>query len=191
MTLEGKDVLSTVDMKKEEIVEVLQVSTKMEEIVKKDRVSTLLQDKVVAVLFLEPSTRTRLSFEAAVKRLGAKAVTVSDAKTSSGAKGETLADMAKTVAGYVDCIVVRQPAIGGAEVMADAGLDDILIPYNLVGASKLRRAVDLARRVKLTLTCDSVETAEGLSQAFESAGLSAALLVECDTGAARCGVQVR
>ena len=120
MTLEGKDVLSTVDMKKEEIVEILQVSTKMEEIVKKEHVSTLLQDKVVAVLFLEPSTRTRLSFETAVKRLGAKAVTVSDAKTSSGAKGETLADMAKTVAGYVDCIVVRQPTIGGAEVMADA-----------------------------------------------------------------------
>ncbi len=120
MILEGKDVLSTVDMKKEEIVEILQVSTKMEEIVKKEHVSTLLQDKVVAVLFLEPSTRTRLSFETAVKRLGAKAVTVSDVKTSSGAKGETLADMAKTVAGYVDCIVVRQPMIGGAEVMAGA-----------------------------------------------------------------------
>ncbi len=79
--------------------------------------------------------------------------------------------------------------LGEAEVMADAGLDDILIPYNLVGASKLRRAVDLARRVTLTLTCDSIDTAEGLSAAFDAAGLSVALLVECDTGAARCGVQ--
>ena len=79
--------------------------------------------------------------------------------------------------------------LGEAEVMADAGLDDILIPYNLVGAAKLRRAVDLARRVALTLTCDSAETAEGLSAAFHEAGLSVSLLVECDTGAARCGVQ--
>jgi aspartate carbamoyltransferase len=119
MTFKGKDILSTVEMKKDEIVEILEISAKMEEIVKHERVSTLLQDKIVAVLFLEPSTRTRLSFETAVKRLGAKTITVSDVKTSSGAKGETLADMAMTVEGYVDCIVVRQPMIGGAQVMAD------------------------------------------------------------------------
>ena len=120
MTFAGKDILTTVGMKKNELVEVLGISAKMEGIVKNERVSTLLQDKVVAVLFLEPSTRTRLSFETAVKRLGAKGITVSDAKTSSGTKGETLADMAKTVEGYVDCIVVRQPTVGGAKVMADA-----------------------------------------------------------------------
>jgi aspartate carbamoyltransferase catalytic subunit len=120
MTFAGKDILTTVGMKKSELVEVLGVSAKMEGIARNERVSTLLQDKIVAVLFLEPSTRTRLSFETAVKRLGAKAITVSDAKTSSGAKGETLADMAKTVEGYVDCIVVRQPTVGGAQVIADA-----------------------------------------------------------------------
>ncbi len=120
MTFAGKDILTTVGMKKNEIIEVLGVSAKMEGIVRNERVSTLLQDKVVAVLFLEPSTRTRLSFETAVKRLGAKTITVSDAKTSSGAKGETLTDMAKTVEGYVDCIIVRQPTVGGAQIMADA-----------------------------------------------------------------------
>ncbi|MBN1833588.1 MAG: aspartate carbamoyltransferase [Deltaproteobacteria bacterium] len=120
MTFAGKDILTTVGMKKNELIEVLGISAKMEGIVRNERVSTLLQDKVVAVLFLEPSTRTRLSFETAVKRLGAKAITVSDAKTSSGAKGETLADMAKTVEGYVDCIVVRQPTVGGAQIIADA-----------------------------------------------------------------------
>jgi aspartate carbamoyltransferase len=120
MTFTGKDILTTVGMKKSELLEVLEVSARMEEIVKNERVSTLLQDKVVAVLFLEPSTRTRLSFETAVNRLGARAITVSDAKTSSGAKGETLADMARTVEGYVDCIVVRQPTVGGAQIIADA-----------------------------------------------------------------------
>jgi len=120
MTFAGKDILTTVGMKKSELLEVLEMSARMEEIVKNERVSTLLQDKVVAVLFLEPSTRTRLSFETAVNRLGARAITVSDAKTSSGAKGETLADMARTVEGYVDCIVVRQPTVGGAQIIADA-----------------------------------------------------------------------
>ena len=60
--------------------------------------------------------------------------------------------------------------LGEAEVMADAGLADILIPYNLVGPHKLRRAVDLAGRVTLTLTCDSTQTAEGLSAAFDATG---------------------
>ena len=120
MNFEGKDILSTENMSKEEIREILRVSAGMEELCKTRHVSDLLADKVVAVLFLEPSTRTRLSFETAVKRLGAKAITVADAKTSSTAKGETLADTALTVEGYVDCIVVRQPQIGGAKVMADA-----------------------------------------------------------------------
>ncbi len=79
--------------------------------------------------------------------------------------------------------------LGEAEVMADAGLDDMLIPYNLVGTAKLRRAVELARRVTLSLTCDSADCADGLSAAFDAAGLTVAMLVECDTGAARCGVQ--
>jgi aspartate carbamoyltransferase catalytic subunit len=92
----------------------------MEEMCRTRHVSDLLADKVVAVLFLEPSTRTRLSFETAINRLGARTITVSDAKSSSTAKGETLADTARTVEGYVDCIVVRQPQIGGAKVMADA-----------------------------------------------------------------------
>ncbi len=79
--------------------------------------------------------------------------------------------------------------LGEAEVMADAGIDDIFLPYNLVGDRKLRHAVALARRVTLSLSCDSAVVAEGLSAAFTDAGETVALLVECDTGAARCGVQ--
>ena len=120
MSFEGRDILSTEDMTKEEILEIMKVSAKMEDLVQTKHVSDLLADKVVAVIFLEPSTRTRLSFETAVKRLGAKSITVADAKSSSAAKGESLADTARTVEGYVDCIVVRQPQIGGAKVMADA-----------------------------------------------------------------------
>ncbi len=120
MNFKGRDILTTEDFTKEEILEIMKVSGEMEALKKEKGVSDLLADKVIAVLFMEPSTRTRLSFEAAVQNLGARSIGVSDPKTSSAAKGETLVDMAKTVAGYVDAIIIRQPQTGGAKEMADA-----------------------------------------------------------------------
>jgi D-serine deaminase-like pyridoxal phosphate-dependent protein len=78
--------------------------------------------------------------------------------------------------------------LGEAEVMADGGIQDIFVPYNIVGRAKLERAVALAKRVRLALGCDSLEVAEGLSQAFAAAGLEIEVRVECDTGLRRCGV---
>ena len=78
--------------------------------------------------------------------------------------------------------------LGEAEVMADAGLTDILLTYNLIGPAKLDRLVALARRTDLKVVADSREVVEGLSQALSRAGLTLPVLVECDTGAARCGV---
>jgi aspartate carbamoyltransferase len=92
----------------------------MEKLVRTKRIAPLLADRLVAVIFLEPSTRTRLSFETAIHRLGARAVVVADPKSSSAAKGESLTDTARTVEGYVDCIVLRQPQTGGAKLVADA-----------------------------------------------------------------------
>lgn len=120
MSFKGRDILTTETLSKDDILEIMNVSARMEELVQKERVGSLLSDKLVAVLFLEPSTRTRLSFVTAVHRLGAKPVIVADAKSSSQSKGETLEDTARTVEGYVDAIVVRQPQIGGAQRMADA-----------------------------------------------------------------------
>lgn len=79
--------------------------------------------------------------------------------------------------------------IGEAEVMADAGLDDIFIPYNILGAAKLERLAALARRVRLSVTADSEAVVRGLSAAMAAAGLELPVLVECDTGLGRCGVQ--
>ncbi|UCF97987.1 MAG: aspartate carbamoyltransferase [Spirochaetaceae bacterium] len=120
MSFKGRDILSTEDLSKDDLLEIMKVTAKMEELVRKEHVSDLLSDKVVAIIFLEPSTRTRLSFETAVRRLGARSISVADAKSSSASKGESLADMARTVEGYVDCIVVRQPQTGGAKIIADA-----------------------------------------------------------------------
>jgi D-serine deaminase-like pyridoxal phosphate-dependent protein len=79
--------------------------------------------------------------------------------------------------------------VSEAEVMADAGFDDIFLPYNILGESKLRRLMALATRIKLSVTADSAVTVRGLSKAAEEAGLTLPVLIECDTGAHRCGVQ--
>lgn len=79
--------------------------------------------------------------------------------------------------------------LGEAEVMADAGLDDILLTFNLMGTAKLKRLVALARRVRMSVVVDSEYTARGLDAAMAEAGLRLDVLVECDTGGQRCGVQ--
>jgi D-serine deaminase-like pyridoxal phosphate-dependent protein len=76
-----------------------------------------------------------------------------------------------------------------AEAMADAGFTDIFLPYNMLGARRLERLTALAARITLTLTTDSAVVARGLSQAAQAAGLTLDVLVECDTGGHRCGVQ--
>ncbi len=79
--------------------------------------------------------------------------------------------------------------IGEADVMAEAGLADIFLPYNIVGRDKLLRLRGLAGRTRLSVTADSRATVEGYSTAFAEASDRLTVLVECDTGAGRCGVQ--
>jgi aspartate carbamoyltransferase catalytic subunit len=73
----------------------------------------------MASLFYEPSTRTRLSFESAMKRLGGEVITVSEAGTSSFSKGETLEDNSIITSMYSDIIVMRHPQIGSVKKSAD------------------------------------------------------------------------
>src|SRR5215208_365971 len=79
--------------------------------------------------------------------------------------------------------------VSEAEVMAAAGFDDIFLPYNIIGESKLKRLMALASRIKLSVTADSAFTTRGLSNAAMLADLNLTVLIECDTGAGRCGVQ--
>ena len=79
--------------------------------------------------------------------------------------------------------------VSEAEVMADAGFTDIFIPYNIIGVSKLSRLMALAARINISVTADSAFTLRGLSNAAGQAGLTLIVLIECDTGAQRCGVQ--
>jgi len=79
--------------------------------------------------------------------------------------------------------------IGEAEVMVEAGITDILLPYNILGAPKLKRLLALARRAAIKVTADSPTTIDGYSRTFSRSGLTLPVLVECDTGGGRVGVQ--
>jgi D-serine deaminase-like pyridoxal phosphate-dependent protein len=79
--------------------------------------------------------------------------------------------------------------LGEAEAMVDAGLDDILIPYNIVGKPKLQRLTQLVKRAKMTVALDSAETAAGISEQANAEGVTVRVLIEMDIGSRRCGVQ--
>lgn len=79
--------------------------------------------------------------------------------------------------------------LGEAEVFADAGIREIFLPYNIIGPAKLARLKALHERVHITVTADSAETVDGLSRTFAGSTTPLTVLVECDTGMGRCGVQ--
>jgi D-serine deaminase-like pyridoxal phosphate-dependent protein len=79
--------------------------------------------------------------------------------------------------------------LGEAEVMAQAGIGDIMLTYNIMGKPKLERLTHLARRIKLSVAVDSEYTVKGLSDACANAGVGIAILVEFESGKERCGVQ--
>ena len=107
--------VSNEDYTNEEILEVLQSASEFE----KNPNQRLLEGKVVASLFFEPSTRTRLSFETAINRLGGRIVGFSDSSSSSVTKGETLKDTIKMVDNYCDLIVMRHPIEGAARYASE------------------------------------------------------------------------
>lgn len=109
-----KNLISIQDFSKEEILHILDVASEFEG----NREQDFLKGKVVACLFFEPSTRTRLSFEAAVNRLGARVIGFPDNRNTSQTKGETLEDTIRIVSNYVDMIVMRHPMAGAADIAA-------------------------------------------------------------------------
>jgi len=110
----SKNLISVQDLSREEILHILDVAREFEE----NREQNFLSGKVVACLFFEPSTRTRLSFEAAVNRLGARVIGFPDNRNTSQTKGETLEDTIRIVSNYVDMIVMRHPMAGAADIAA-------------------------------------------------------------------------
>ena len=110
-----KSLVSIVDYSKEDILRLIEVA----EIFEKDPNRRLLEGKVCATLFFEPSTRTRLSFETAVNRMGGRIIGFSDAATTSSSKGETLKDTIMMVSNYADLIIMRHHLEGAARYASE------------------------------------------------------------------------
>lgn len=110
-----KDLISITDYSKEEYLKIMELAAGFEA----NPNQNLLDGKVVATLFFEPSTRTRLSFETAISRLGGRIVGFADPGSSSATKGETLHDTIKMVSNYADLIVMRHPLEGAARYAAE------------------------------------------------------------------------
>ncbi len=113
--MKNKSLISIHDITREQYDQVLDLAEKFEKNPKQD----VLNQWVVATLFFEPSTRTRLSFESAANQLGARVIGFSDASTSSVKKGETLKDTILTVSNYSDIIVMRHPKEGSARYASE------------------------------------------------------------------------
>lgn len=122
MDFKNRDVISIRDFDKSDLLYVLKAARKMES--RPD--SDLMKGKVMASLFFEPSTRTRLSFESAMNQLGGKVVGFSDPSGTSLKKGETLWDTIKMAERYSDVIVMRHPMDGAARLAAEAASIPIL-----------------------------------------------------------------
>ena len=117
MCLANRSLITIDNLSNGEMEALFSVADKMSESIGEQ--SRACQGKIMASLFFEPSTRTRLSFETAMHRLGGNVISAVDVRETSLAKGESIADMARVVGDYADIIVIRHPWEGAAQVVAD------------------------------------------------------------------------
>ncbi len=142
--LAGRDIITIDDLSKDEIQLILNQAARFEELRQRRRKFDLLNGHVLATLFYEPSTRTRLSFETAMHRLGGDVISVAEAaKSSSAAKGETLADAARVISGYADVIVQRHPAVGSAQEAAAGATVPLINAGDGMGEHPTQALLDL------------------------------------------------
>lgn len=116
VSLKNRDIISIRDFTKEEILYILDLSKEMES----QRHPDLLKGKVLASLFFEPSTRTRMSFESAMKLMGGEVISFAEPGATSIVKGESLRDAVKIIEGYSSAIVIRHFLEGAPRLAADA-----------------------------------------------------------------------
>ena len=123
---EGRDIINAYDFNNQELCHIMDTAMIYEKRVKSGEAIKDLEGMLVATLFFEPSTRTRLSFQAAINRVGASCIDLGNASVSSQAKGETWQDTIRTVDGYVDAIVMRTPIAGAAQEAADIAVHPLI-----------------------------------------------------------------
>ena len=117
-----------------------------------------LDGKILAVLFFEPSTRTRMSFESAMARLGGTSISVSSVEACSMAKGETLADTIRVVSGYADAIVIRHPKEGAARLAAEFANVPVINAGDGAGQHPSQTLLDLYT-IRQSMPIDGIDVA--------------------------------
>src|SRR5512147_1062950 len=114
-----RDLISINDLSDGEIFGLFDLADSLGESLRQGERLDLAGGRIMSTLFFEPSTRTRLSFESAMHRLGGSVISCSDMKSSSAVKGETVADTAKVVSSYADVLIVRHNWDGAVQAMAE------------------------------------------------------------------------
>ena len=153
--MKHKSLVSINDYTKEEQLRILELAQEFE----KNPVQRIMEDYVVASLFFEPSTRTRLSFESAANRLGAKIVGFSEASNTSVKKGESLRDTILTVANYSDLIVMRNPIEGSARFASEISSVPIINAGDGANQHPTQTLLDLYSIQKTQGTLDNLHVA--------------------------------
>jgi aspartate carbamoyltransferase catalytic subunit len=159
-SLKGRDIVTIADLTRDEIGALLDQARRFESAVTSGEQLRLLDGKILATLFYEPSTRTRLSFESAMLRLGGGVISVAEAKTSSSAvKGETLFDTGKMIEGFAHIAVIRHPEKGSAAELARGADIPVVNGGDGIGEHPTQALLDLYTLVREKGALDGLHVA--------------------------------
>ncbi len=139
----GRDILSVDQFSREDLEYIFRVAEEMRTMVERFGSVDLLQGKILANLFYEPSTRTSSSFMAAMQRLGGQVIPINNVQYSSVAKGESLPDTVRTLEAYADVIVLRHPEVGAAAIAARYAKKPVINAGDGIGEHPTQALLDL------------------------------------------------
>ncbi len=160
MDWKGKDILTATQFTRADVEHLFAQADTFGQCLERGERLRTLDGKLLATVFYEPSTRTRLSFEAAMQRLGGGVISVAEARTASSAvKGETLADTVRTIENYADAIVLRHPQVGAARLAAEAAAVPILNAGDGAGEHPTQALLDLYTIQREKKTIDGLNIA--------------------------------
>ena len=138
-----KHIVSIEDLDKKSIMDILKRAKELLPVAKGNKKSKVLDGKILATCFFEPSTRTKLSFESAMQRLGGSCIGFADPSATSHLKGETLTDTIRMVAGYSDAVVLRHPREGAAKLASEVSEVPIINGGDGAGQHPTQTLLDL------------------------------------------------
>lgn len=150
--MKTRSLVSIDDLTTGEIMKILDLAAEFE----REPIQDILRGRVVATLFFEPSTRTRLSFESAVNKLGGKVIGFTDSSSSSVTKGETLNDTIRTVSNYADLIIMRHPIEGSARYASEISTVPVINAGDGANQHPTQTLLDLYSILKTQGTLDKL-----------------------------------